>query len=294
MTTYLEPSLMLQICEVEERSTTHHLNNSAFINGQAIDCMKANRRTYEEKHCNRYRGKRTRYERASERPETSLQISVSQTGGRTPQRERDNSTKGNAPSRAQTEFFLRTSDENHPAKMSCNTTEQMIKNAIQVWSHDDETLAYLTCISSPTRQVFRGTRVEFMTRQPRVRYLHDYDRPASEVTRRVSKKFGIVERGEDFGFHSAKNSACDVLVVKVTACHEFEPSTSEDRLCREVMHASSVEAPTSSRWILSSDITPATDGYEKNNTPPLSRTPSEIRGVRRNCPTPRQRGELTA
>ncbi|GFS58606.1 hypothetical protein TNCV_111981 [Trichonephila clavipes] len=28
--------------------------------------------------------------------------------------------------------------KNRPAKMSCTTTEQMIKNAIQVWLHDDE------------------------------------------------------------------------------------------------------------------------------------------------------------
>ncbi|GFT88905.1 hypothetical protein TNCV_907051 [Trichonephila clavipes] len=44
-------------------------------------------------------------------------------------------------------------------------------------------------------------------------------------------------------------------------------------------------APLKYYRILSSDISPTTDGHEKNNTPPASRASSEIRGVRRNRPT---------
>ncbi|GFW34116.1 hypothetical protein TNCV_287981 [Trichonephila clavipes] len=40
-----------------------------------------------------------------------------------------------------------------------------------------------------------------------------------------------------------------VIVVKVTdSCHEFEPSATEDKLCKEAIHVITVEAQTSFRW----------------------------------------------
>ncbi|GFW90872.1 hypothetical protein TNCV_2418651 [Trichonephila clavipes] len=77
-------------------------------------------------------------------------------------------------------------------------------------------LTDLTCII-PTLQVHRGTR--FQTRDSIMQ-------ATSSVARNPS--------GQSIG--------------SWVACHEFEPSTTEDPPCRGAMHVKSVESSKSSRW----------------------------------------------